>query len=218
MEFLKSLFEKGAITWEQFQQGVADKGYKLADLSSGNYVSKHKYDDDVKSRDTTIEDLNAQITKRDTDISGLQEQLTKSGADNKTKVSDLTKQLEQLQADYSNEKQAYEKRLNKQSYEFAVREFANTQKFSSNAAKRDFISEMIGQNLQMKDNTILGADDFVKLYQEKNSDAFIKPEEQKPEEEKKPQFVKPTGSKPDGNDNPFASMFNFTGVRPHDKK
>lgn len=42
MEFLKVLFENGAVTWDQFAKGVKDKGLKIADLSEGNYVSKQK--------------------------------------------------------------------------------------------------------------------------------------------------------------------------------
>ena len=38
MEFLKALFENGALTWEQFSEAVNAKGYKVADLSTGNYV------------------------------------------------------------------------------------------------------------------------------------------------------------------------------------
>ena len=47
MEFLKALFENGALTWEQFSEAVNAKGYKIADLSAGNYVSKQKYDNDI---------------------------------------------------------------------------------------------------------------------------------------------------------------------------
>ena len=218
MDFLKSLFENGAITWEQFQQGVEANGYKIADLSKGAYVAKHKYDDDIASRDATITELNGQITQRDTDIAGLKDKLENSSADNKTKVEDLNNQLAQLQTDYAKEKSDYEAKLSHQAYSFAVKEFANTKKFSSKAAQRDFINEMMSANLQMKDNTILGADDFVKLYQEQNSDAFITeepPKDPDSREEPKPTFVQPTPPAPSGDDNPFMTAFNFPGLRPH---
>ena len=53
MEFdgLKQFFgEDGntAITYEQLSQGIASKGIKLADLSLGGYISKDKFDDQVR--------------------------------------------------------------------------------------------------------------------------------------------------------------------------
>lgn len=48
MEFLKELFTDG-ITYDEFIKKVEEKGYKLADLSKGDYVAKKKYDDDLTS-------------------------------------------------------------------------------------------------------------------------------------------------------------------------
>lgn len=218
MEFLKELFGEGSLTYEQFSQAVSAKGYKLADLSTGNYVGKHKYDDEVAAKESAINDLKAQLKTRDADIRGLKDQLT-SDADNATKITDLTSQLEKLQGDYDTAKKDYEARLGKQSYEFAVKEFANSQQFTSNAAKRDFINEMISENLKMKNGNIIGADDFMKVYSEANSDAFVvsEPEpEPQPEPEMKPTFVQPTAPQIPANDNPFENAFNFVGIRAHE--
>ena len=77
MDFLKVLFENGALTWEQFTAAVKDKGFKLADLATGNYVDKSKYD--------TLETSNSALTKdlkeRNTDIAKLKKQLEDAGAD-----------------------------------------------------------------------------------------------------------------------------------------
>lgn len=212
MEFLKSLFESGALTWEEFSKAVTDKGFKLADLATGNYVSKSKYDDDLGSRDATITELTGQIATRDTDLADLKEKLEAAGTDNKTKVAELTAQVTKLQGDYDTVKTDYEAKLSQQAYEFAVKEFANTKQFTSNAAKRDFINEMIKENLKMKDSTLLGAEDFVKAYSEANADAFVvdKPKEEPPA----PNFVNPSNPTPPPSDNAFANAFNFTGVRP----
>ena len=151
MEFLKALFESGAITWEQFSKEVTDKGYKLADLSTGNYVSKKKYADDLESRDATITDLNTQITTRDGDLADLQSQLANADTTNATKIKAINDQLSKLQGEYGTVKTEYEGRLEKQAFEFAVKEFANEKKFTSNAAKRDFINEMLKNKIEMKD-------------------------------------------------------------------
>ena len=57
MDFLKGLFENGAIDWDTFCKAVTDEGFKLADLSQGAYVSINKYNDDLGARDTQINDL-----------------------------------------------------------------------------------------------------------------------------------------------------------------
>lgn len=210
MEFLKSLFESGALTWEQFTQAVAEKGYKLADLATGNYVSKRKYDDDLGSRDNTIKELNEQITTRDTDIAGLKEQLTAGGKDNKAKIEELTNKITQMQGDYATVKDEYEARLNKQAYEFAVREYAGEKKFSSAAARRDFINAMISEDLKVKDNTIIGADDFLKVYQEQNADAFVVEEPATPPPaDPLPTFGQPTPPATPPEENAFIQAFGF---------
>ena len=219
MDFLKSLFESGALTWEQFSEAVKDKSYKLADLSKGDYVSSKKHEDELNVKDATIKDLNGQIATRDTDIEGLKNQLADVGTDSEGKIKSLSDTISKLQGDYETVKTDYEARLGTQSYEFAVREFANSKQFTSKAAKRDFINEMISENLKMKDKSILGAEDFVTAYSEANEDAFGKQESTKKEPETKPAFVAPkTTQTPAGDDNAFLSAFNFSGVRPKESK
>ena len=115
MDFLKVLFENGAITWDQFVSGVTAQGFKIADLSTGNYVSKQKYDNEIAAKDNTIKDLNGQITTRDNDITKLQEQINGEG-DSRTKINNLNSQITQLQNDYATQKTEYEGRLKQQAY------------------------------------------------------------------------------------------------------
>lgn len=214
MEFLKALFESGALTWDDFVKAVNEKGYKLADLSTGKYVSKSKYDDDLAARDTTITDLNGQLVTRDKDLGELKTQLETAGTDSKTKVTELTAQITKLQGDYDTAKTEYEGKLARQAYEFAVKEFAGTKNFTSNAAKRDFINEMMSKDLKVENGTILGADDFVKLYSEANADAFVVENPQPAPELSKPTFVAPNNNNPAPEENAFLTAFNFAGVRP----
>lgn len=219
MDFLKSLFENGAIDWDTFSAGVTEKGYKLADLATGKYVDKRKFETEVKKGET----LQEQLTARDTDIANLKTQLESKDTDTETKVADLTSQITKLQGDYANAQKDFEKRLSAQSYDFAVREYANSKQFTSSAAKRDFINEMLSENLKMKDKMIIGADDFMKLYTEQNPDA-IKVEQPKPEPQQQPEvqqqgkpfFVQPTTPQADVKDNVFANAFHFAGVRAHE--
>ena len=212
MDFLKELFGEEALTWEQFSEAVTSKGFKVADLSKGNYVSKKKFDDEIKTRDTTISELNSTISVRDNDIEDLKQKLETGGQDNETKVKELLTQISTLQSQYESDKSELETKLSKQAYEFAVRDFANSQKFTSTAAKRDFEREMISAELKMKDNSIIGANDFVTSYKEKNADAFVTADPE-PTPEPKPTFIQPTPPTPQQSDNPFDAVFNFNGVR-----
>lgn len=214
---VKELFDKaenGTLTWEQFQAAMGDA--KFVDLSEGNYVSKSKYTDDLASKDGQITTLNDTIATRDKDLSGLRQQLAEAGTDAE-KLSQLSGEFETLKTKYDNDTKAFKTQLKKQAYEFAVRDYANLKKFTSKAAKRDFIQSMIAKELKLEDNKIIGADDFAAMYSQENGDAFVveQPNPAPQPEPQKPQFVSPTqGSDPAPADqNPFSSAFHFTGVR-----
>lgn len=217
---IKDIFakaENGTLTFDQFEQIAKDGGAKFTDLSEGNYVSKSKYDDDIKSKGTTIEELNKTIAQRDTDLEGLKGQLASAGTDAK-KLSELQENLTQLQGKYDADIKAYQAKMDAQQYEFAVKEFANGKKFTSNAAKRDFTHAMIGAklNFDQEKQKILGADDFVELYTKDNSDAFVvekAPEQPKAPETPKPQFAQSTTPKQQPTENNGLFHFSFNDVR-----
>ncbi len=99
MEFLKAilgeeLFSSFSEKVSEYNNSNPDKAVKIADLSTGLYVDKHKYDDaisDIQARDATIgqlkpkaesvdsltQQLNALQTKYDTDTGNLNKQLSK---------------------------------------------------------------------------------------------------------------------------------------------
>lgn len=60
MEFLKSLFEKGALTWEQFQQAAKDAKFEVVNAAGGAYVPKADLDtkaQELTTANNTIKDL-----------------------------------------------------------------------------------------------------------------------------------------------------------------
>lgn len=219
---IKELFDKaenGTLTYEQFEAAATAGKAKFTDLSEGNYVSKQKYESDLAAKGKEIETLNGTISTRDTDLADLKQKLAAAGTD-ATKLEELNTQLSNLQNNYTEATKKYEEQLKHQAYEFAVKEFAATKKFTSQAAKRDFTQSMIAENLNFKDNKILGAEDFVKAYTESNADAFVTeptdPPAPTPQDVPLPTFVGPTpgGQPAPVESNAFASAFNFTGVRP----
>lgn len=216
MDFIKKLFEGAdGLTYEGFMSRANEAGIKFANLSEGKYVSKSKYDSDISAKDGQINDLNATIATRDTDLADIKSQLEQAGAD-QAKLSQLSADMTALQSKYDNDVKAYKSKLTKQAYEFAVKEFANGKKFTSNAAKRDFINSMTAKELKMDNGKILGAEDFVSAYTADNADAFVvdNPNPNEPDKPK-PAFVSPTGNA-DPKDPDTGFSFNFVGVRPRE--
>lgn len=172
---IKEIFDKaesGTLTFAQFEELSKAEGAKFTDLSEGKYVSKAKYDDDIVSKDNSIEQLNDTIKQRDKDLSELQTKLNDAGTD-ATKLAELQTSFDSLQNKYAEDTKAYQQKLEDQKYEFAVKEFANSKEFTSQAAKRDFVRSLLNEKLKMKEDAIIGADDFAKSYATDNADAFV---------------------------------------------
>lgn len=173
---IKDIFEQaedGTLTYEQFQSIMKEANAKFVDLAEGGYVSKGKHEDELAGLQQQIESLNGTIGTRDTDLESLRAQLEAAGTD-AAKLEELTKNLTNLQGKYDKDVKAYQEQLQRQAYDFAVKEFANRQQFSSNAAKRDFIQSMIAAGLEMKEGNLVGAEDFRVKYSTDNEDAFYK--------------------------------------------
>ena len=190
---IKEAFEKaenGTLTYAQFEELTKDA--KFADLSTGDYVSKRKYEDELASKDNQINTLNGTIKDRDKDLETLKTKLTEAGTDAE-KLNGLTADFANLQSKYDADVKNYKEQLKKQAYEFAVKEFAATKEFSSGAARRDFVEQLRNANLKMEGDKIIGADDFVELYKKDNADAFVVKQDPTPTPDPKPTFTQPTG-------------------------
>ena len=107
MEFLKALFESGALTYEQFTAKVKEAGFKVVNIADGSYISRNKFDDTVNGLKSQVTDLQGQITQRDTDLAGLNEKLTAAKAD-AGKLTEAQKQLTALQTKYDEDSKAWE--------------------------------------------------------------------------------------------------------------
>jgi len=221
MANIKDLFNKaenGTLTYEQFQAAATAAGAKFTDLSEGQYVSKKKHEDELGAKSKEIETLNQTISTRDTDLAALQKKLAEAGTDAE-KLNQLSGEFTTLQNKYDTDVKAYQDQLKHQAYEFAVKEFAATKKFTSQAARRDFTHAMLDKELKMDNGKILGAEDFVAAYSADNADAFVQENQDDKSDSNQnnaPQFVDstPGGNPPQDSTGGFAGAFHFTGVRP----
>ena len=75
---------------------------------------------------------------------------------------------------YKTDKANWEDQLAKQKYEFAVKEHANGLKFTSNAAKKAFINDVIAKDLKLQDGKLQGFDEYVEEYAKEDEGVFVK--------------------------------------------
>lgn len=199
IEDIFSSSETGTLTLEQFQQIVSEGNAKFVDLSEGNYVSAHKYTSEVESLERQIETLTETVNQREADIQNFQEQLTAAGNDAEM-LAEVSNELKALQARYDEDAEAYEQQLSDQAREFAVKEYAATKEFTSPAAKKYYIEQMIAsEDVDFnKKGELQGMADFDEMFAKDNEGAF-KVVEQLPEvgqestsDMKKPTFAAPT--------------------------
>ena len=177
MDFLKALFNGGALTYDQLLAAVTEAKLNVVNIADGSYIAKTKFDDKVATLNQQVKDLQDQVSQRDADLSNLNEQLTAAQAD-AGKLSEVQSSLAGLQSKYETDKQEWEHKNAQQAYEFMVRERANGLKFTSAAAKRDFVREATGKEFKVDGESLLGYDEFVTKYKADNPGAVV---EDKPE-------------------------------------
>ena len=211
MEFLKALFENGPLTYEQLVEKAKAAKIEAVNIAGGTYVSRDKFDDKVRTLSGQITDLQGQLKQRDTDMADLQTKLSAAEKD-AGKLADAQASLSALQSKYSDDQKAWQTKVDRQQYEFAIREKANGIKFTSPAAKRDFIREATSKEFKADGDTLLGYDDFVTKYKADNpgavADDAADPAQPDP---KMPTIVLPGGTQ--NGDNKASFGFHFTGVR-----
>lgn len=190
--------ENGALTLEQFNQIVASKGGKFVDLSEGEYVSERKYSSEVGSLEKQIETLTESVSQRELDIEDLRVQLQEAGND-ADRLAELSEQFAALQSKYEEDANAYEAQLSSQAREFAVKEYAATKEFTSPAAKKYYIEQMINsEDVDFnRKGELEGMEEFDAAFAKENDGAFkVNDPEPEPEPAQEqaplPKFAAPT--------------------------
>lgn len=194
---IKDIFmeAEGPLTLEQFEEIVSSKGAKFADLSEGNYVSVAKHDAEIGSLEKQIETLTDQVAQRESDVQQLMSQLQEAG-NAEDALNEAYTRLNALQEKYNQDAEAYEEQLSRQAREFAVKEYAATKEFTSDAAKELYIEKLIdSEDVDFnRKGELEGMEDFDARFAERYENAFYvkapEPESKLPEPEApKPKFL-----------------------------
>lgn len=192
-DFLKSLgLEDEAIDKIMSENGKDLEKAKQANEKTVQELEKTK--SELEAKDQLINDANAEIEKyKGMDIDGIK----KSADEWKTK--------------YETDTAEFQKKLQEKDYDFAVDKFMSQHKFVSDFTRNAFVEDFKKQGLKLgEDGKFLGADDYIKGFQEKNAGVFMVEEAPR---ELIPEIVKPTDtSNQNNNNNGF--NFNFRTVRP----
>ena len=160
-----------------FSGATDDQISAILDINSKDIGNAKAKSDSLTEQ---INALNEQIKQRDADIKALGEKLTAAQAD-AGKLADAQTALTDLQAKYAADQKAWDEQKAAQAYEFAVKTKAGELKFSSNAAKNDFIRSALDKKMQLDGDKILGFDDFAKAYRDADPSAFVAEEPAKPQ-------------------------------------
>lgn len=133
--------------------------------------------------DATEEQLNAisklmekQANEQAEEIENLREQLTAANSQIKEFESmDIDKIKESAaawQEKYAASEKAWQEKLAGLRYEAAAKDAVADIKFSSNSAKRAFLSDLKAKNLPFENDKLTGFSDFLASYKEADPDAF----------------------------------------------
>ena len=156
------------------------KSEELTKKVAENYKTVAEHDNKVKK-------LEEDRDKWKKDAEEAQETL--KGMDGKS-LEDITKDRDKWKTEAENREKKYKEQIAQRDYSDAVTKAVETLKFSSNAAKKQFISDITADPLKLKDGKLLGFDDYVKSYKESDASAFVD-EEQQHNEENQAQFTGP---------------------------
>lgn len=172
--------EKIGLTKEQIDEVMKMKGTLITEKDT-------KIDELSKNLDTVTterDDLKTQLSNANTEIQSYKDM----------DVDGIKQKITDWETKYNEDTKALQEKLDKKDYDYKVKEKVSGLKFTSESAKKAFISDLTNKGLKVENDNLLGFDDFVKEYKQSDPGAFV-PEED-PNQKQKPQFGSPTTGEP----------------------
>ena len=159
-EYLKPLFESGAITFEQFVAGMeSHKEVKLVNLADGGYVAKDKFDAKVTELNGVKEQLGAANTTiqsyKDMDIDGIKKSAT------------------EWQQKYETDTKSLQEKLDAQATEFAARTYLGGFQYADELVKDAIYDKFMAKKFKRsEDGKFEGADAWMEEMKKSYPSAF----------------------------------------------
>lgn len=164
MEFLKSIFADKALTYDELAAALKDnKEIKLANLASGQYVDKEKFD----RAETQANDLQAQLKQRDTDIEELK----------KVDAKGLQAKIAELQTQYDTDTKGLTEKLQTQTLNSKIDIALLGAKAKNTKAVRALLD---AESIKLDGENVLGLTDQLTKIQAENPFLFGEMQQQNP--------------------------------------
>lgn len=201
MEFLKEIlgdkypeFEAAIKAYNEDPENK-DKQIKLANLGTGEYVSKAKYSSMELERDN----YKTQLTTAQDSLKAFE------GVD----VENLKGEITTLSTQLQNKETEFNNKLAEIEYNSNLETFFSSYKFTSELAKKAAIEEFKKKELKMDNGKFLGGEDFMKELKESNPTAF-----ESEEDEKAPKIVKGTNQRKPGQKMTLSEAMKYANEHP----
>lgn len=141
-------------------------GEKDLIINDGNYIPKAKFD----SLNEQKKDLENQLKETNDKMQEL----------SKVDTEELKQQIIDLQKKYEDDTKALNSKYEAREYDIKLNDYAKDLKFSSNSAKKSFMSDLKAKELKFENDKLVGFDDFVNSYKENDPTAFMEEKEEEP--------------------------------------
>lgn len=148
---------------EEIKKEYAEKELIIND---GTYIPKAKFD----SLNETKKDLENQLKETNDKMQEL----------SKVDTEDLKQQIVDLQKKYEEDTKALNSKYEAREYDIKLNDYTKDLKFSSNSAKKSFMSDLKAKELKFEEDKLVGFDDFVNSYKESDPTAFIEEKKEEP--------------------------------------
>lgn len=162
-EYLKSLFEGGSITFDQFVAALeSHKEVKLANLADGGYVAKDKFDAKV------------------TELSGVKEQLTAANTTIQSykdmDIDGIKKSAAEWQQKYETDTKSLQEKLDAQATEFAARTYLGGFQYANELVKDAIYDKFMAKKFKRsEDGKFEGADAWMEEMKKSYPSSFTVP-------------------------------------------
>ena len=143
---------------------------KFVDLSEGAYVSKEKY----TGLKTEADGYKKQLTEANTTIESYKEM----------DIEGIKKSADEWKQKYETDTAALNQQIETQKRTFAAEKYLDGQKIKSPLARKSILSDFMAQNLEFKDGTFVGADDYMKKMREQYPNDFENKQKVEPPQKK----------------------------------
>ena len=185
--------------------GIEEDVAKQVLALHGKGIEKHKSQNakiaqDLETMKEQMEAYKTQLDEANTQIQSF----------NEMDIEGIRKSATEWKEKHDSAVKDFESKIAAKEYEFAIKEYANQFKFTSDRVKNSIVNDLMAKEFKFEEGKLLGADDYMNQLRESEPSSFVSEDPREPT----PEFSKTlgVGGPSEGPTFGFADM--FAGVRP----